>query len=217
MLQTNCAVQDSLFGWPVRISSEKSEKRSVATRRLKALAELITGQLDLFPSEVQSEPEETSSVGQLVKEIISPRRISSEVKDEWSDGEFLPARGAEFCRTHEGRVGWSRKGVFDLQIRLLEDSLEELTLKNNDEEQLDVLTWVFEPVYQKQWSKQADGAIRQATVHENDHPFSFHNCCLSLGCDDENLREGIRSYVERVNPNLLTQAFAELNQLSLSI
>ncbi len=98
--------------------------------------------------------------------------------------------------TDSAGYGWSMAAVHYFQIQLFWDSLEELTLSNNEREKWDVLKWIFKP------------AIRRFYVfgkppvvwHENDEAFSFHNVCMTVRVDEDVIRDGIR---RAANPEIM--------------
>jgi len=94
-------------------------------------------------------------------------------------------------------LDWSEEGLWDARVHLFWESFEELTLNNNEGEKLSVLKWIFQPAIRRFYHYQKPTRC----VHENDLPFSFHNCCLAVGIrDEEAVRDGVR---RNVHPDIL--------------
>ncbi len=87
---------------------------------------------------------------------------------------------------------WSQSNIEVLAIRLFWRSMEELALSNNEGEKWDVLKWIFEPAIRMYFVYGQPTVV----VHENDEPFSFHNCCLAVGMDEDVVRTGVRKNVD---------------------
>lgn len=88
---------------------------------------------------------------------------------------------------------WSCESMMFLQIRLFWRSVEELTLNNNEQEKWSVLRWIFRPAIWKHYVFDKKlGKSLCFPVHENDDPFSYHNCCISARVDEDRVREGVR-------------------------
>lgn len=108
-------------------------------------------------------------------------------------------------------LSWSAEAVQHLQIQLLWESLEEMALTNNELEKWNVLKWIFMPAIRKYyvWSK-ALGKSRVFELHERDHPFSFHNCCMAARADEDLIRDTFRRYLdpEALNAVLKVCTFA---------
>lgn len=114
--------------------------------------------------------------------------------------------GDPWFYTH-GSLPWSKDALVYLQDRLLWASLYELGLESNEHEKWSVLKWVFLPAVRKMfvYDKQI-GKSHVFEVHENDEPFSFHNCCIAAGMKDEDaIREGIRRNMPPVVINAVEQ------------
>jgi hypothetical protein len=88
---------------------------------------------------------------------------------------------------------WSRKGILFLQNQVFWESLEELSLHNNEYEKWSVLKWIFSPALIKQYIFDERIAKSHCLItHERDHPFSFHNCCIAARLDENQVRDGVR-------------------------
>ena len=88
---------------------------------------------------------------------------------------------------------WSRKGILFLQNQVFWESMEELSLHNNEHEKWSVLKWIFYPAVIKQYIfDERIGKSHCLFTHERDHPFSFHNCCIAARMDEDELRDGVR-------------------------
>lgn len=87
---------------------------------------------------------------------------------------------------------WTLEEVHKLRIYLFWESFEELTLGNNAREKWDVLKWIFKPIRRRSYF------YGQPVFewHQNDEPFSFHNCCKAVGMDEDILRDGLRSILD---------------------
>lgn len=105
-------------------------------------------------------------------------------------------------------LNWSLQGIHWLRIRLFWASLEQLTLRHNEAEKWSVLKWIFRPAIHRHYVfDRRKGHSLCLVTHENDEPFSFHNCCLAVGMDEDILRAGIR----RNLPAQLIEAVTRLN------
>jgi hypothetical protein len=93
-------------------------------------------------------------------------------------------------------LGWSEEGLLFLRVRLFWESFDELALSNNEREKWDILKWIFKPVIRKQYTY----GKPVVEWHQNDEFFSFHNCCLAVGMDEDVLRNGI---VRNVDPEII--------------
>jgi hypothetical protein len=93
-------------------------------------------------------------------------------------------------------LGWSEEGLLFLRVRLFWESFDELALSNNEREKWDILKWIFKPVIRKQYTY----GKPVVEWHQNDEFFSFHNCCLAVGMDEDVLRDGI---VRNVDPGII--------------
>ena len=88
---------------------------------------------------------------------------------------------------------WSREGILFLQTQVFWESLEELSLHNNEHEKWSVLKWIFSPALVKQYIFDERIAKSHCLItHERDHPFSFHNCSIAARMDEEGIRDGVR-------------------------
>lgn len=118
-------------------------------------------------------------------------RLSKEIV---SAGRAIPCEmfGTTILTDANGH-DWSDQGALHLAIRLFWRSWEEFTLHNNELEKWNVLKWIFRPAIRRHfvWLKSQDRSVSFA-VHEADDPFSFHNCCLAVGMDEDVLRKGVR-------------------------
>lgn len=77
------------------------------------------------------------------------------------------------------------RDVLDMHAYLLVTSYEDVTRSNcGDVDRMDVLCWMFGPVYVKQNGK---------LVHVSNIPFSFWNCCKSVGIDLDVVRDRVLS------------------------
>jgi hypothetical protein len=135
------------------------------------------------------------------------------VEDEGDPGPDIPYEpwGAPWFQTHHSantpgavQLQWAEYATHFLRIKLFWESLEELTLSNNEREKLSVLKWVFQPDIQRFYYYQRPTVC----VHVNDIPFSFHNCCLAVGMDEDVIREGVR---RNVPPKLMAWVEKLLN------
>lgn len=99
--------------------------------------------------------------------------------------------------TDTNGLAWSAEAVQHLQIQLLWESLEEMALTNNELEKWSVLKWVFMPAIRKYyvWSNKL-GKSHVIELHERDHPFSFHNCCMAARADEDLIRDTFRLHLD---------------------
>lgn len=100
--------------------------------------------------------------------------------------------GTEWIEDSNG-LKWSREGVQALQNFLFWESMEEMTLINNEHEKWSILKWVFLPAIRKYYVfDKRIGKSRCLEEHERDQTLSFHNCCMSACMDEEMVRAGFR-------------------------
>lgn len=114
---------------------------------------------------------------------------SSRQKQEkvWFESKHEAEDGAE-ASSHN----WTVEEVHFLRICLFWESWDELSLSNNERDKWDVLKWMFKPALRRYW------VYGKPVVqwHENDEPFSFHNCCKAVGMDEDTLRDGLRRNID---------------------
>ena len=71
----------------------------------------------------------------------------------------------------------AHQGLMDLSLQTLFDN-------NGKHDKLDVLEWIFAPDYSERIARTQTGVKALVTQHASDIPFSFLNCCRSLGITD---------------------------------
>lgn len=95
--------------------------------------------------------------------------------------------------TDKNGQSWSQASIFYLQHQLFWESMEEMKNRNNDDEVFSVVAWVFAPAIRKDYFfDQAAARSHVMTSHEYDEPFSFTNCCKTVGMDPDAIRDGFR-------------------------
>jgi len=173
------AVQFDLFGFPETRYSKEPSSRTI-TRRPRVLRSLENGCLDFF--DLLKIPEWQIPVADLHD-------------DDTELDVDIPCSllGEAFLSTHDGKLSWSSEGIMELQVLLLRESIAELGLKNNDLDRASVLRWIFRPAAYQIWNMLPDGRYVSEDFNEEKDPFSFHNCCIASGNDEDDLREGIRT------------------------
>ena len=95
--------------------------------------------------------------------------------------------------TDKNGQSWSRASIFYLQHQLFWESMKEMKNRNNDDDVFSVVAWVFAPAIRKDYFfDQAVARSHVMTSHEYDEPFSFTNCCKTVGMDPDAIRDGFR-------------------------
>jgi hypothetical protein len=122
------------------------------------------------------------------------------------DGEISTFEWSlEGCRLLQYVVGW--ESLMSLGTRINERKLNEVAEQPIESRAeffgnlLDafwaprkaVIKWMLTPAIRKRYIYDKRlGRSHELITHENDEPFSFHNCCLALGADEDILRDGVR-------------------------
>jgi hypothetical protein len=92
----------------------------------------------------------------------------------------------------ESLADWSPEEALALHGLVLERNLKVLSCRSKAEEKQDVLRWIFRPDV-TYISVQG----RRLTQHQDDVPFSFRRCCRLAGYDADELRDALRTLLER--------------------
>lgn len=91
---------------------------------------------------------------------------------------------------------WSNEEIRALHSNLFIESMEALKAEDNPEEKLDVLDWVFSPMYIEKLGNTYDGRPCLIRRRAQDIPFSFWNCCLAAGIQDpDDFREKLVGHI----------------------
>lgn len=170
-------------------------------RKTETVSEISSSQLSLDLTIEQA-------IARLANPILAPdasRRHSEKARVSIAEAEqeqdvcevavpYEPWGEAWVMDKHDLR--WSIEGLKFLRVRVFWESFDELALSNNEREKWDILKWIFKPVIRKHF------VFGQPVVewHQNDEFFSFHNCCLAVGMDEDVIREGI---VRNVDPEII--------------
>lgn len=153
-------------------------------RAIAKLVEPIAPRLHFVPAAYRSDKAYVALVGHELTDEGCDADIPYE---PWGSAWVVDANG----------LAWSAEAVQFLRIRVFWESLDELALKNNEREKWDVLKWMFKPVFRRLYVY----GRPPVEWHENDEPFSFHNCCNAVGMDEEIIRDGMRRHVD---PEIIT-------------
>ena len=145
---------------------------------------------------IRAPAEYTSDIaGVSCAEEVSSDEETGEVDAAESVAIPYEAWGETWITDSNGQE-WSREGLIFTQNRLFWRSMEELALRNNEQEKWSVLRWIFRPAIWKYYVYNTRiGASHCVPVHERDEPFSFHNCAIAARVDAEAVREGVRRNV----------------------
>lgn len=136
--------------------------------------------IDIIPEEFRSDLAGVVAADEEETETVDYSKLILPY-EAWGEVWFVDKNG----------LSWSRNGCSYLQNRIFWRSMEEMTLKNNDEDKWSVLKWVFSPAIVRHyvWIKKI-GASRYFDVHERDYTFSFHNCAMAARIEKDAIREG---------------------------
>lgn len=180
-------------------------------RKFKPKPKTSAAQLDLFEQALEA------LKGQMLLSFDMPdfvsdcRGVTPAAEEEGEAIEATPeipyvSWGKPWFADRSGMV-WSGEALVYLAQRLLWRSLEELALTDNEHDKWSCLKWIFKPALRKEYVYDKKlGRSQVFTVHENDEPFSFHNCCLLTGMDEDEIRQGVR----RVLPAVVVEAVEQV-------
>lgn len=186
-------------------------RRAQATKRLNAAR--YSSNLDLFTDLLEFLKAPLLSAHSIPVEYRSDRNtvdLHAEVESGAEEGADVDIPyepwGSAVVEDQHG-LSWSREGLIAFQCNIFWESMEEMTLSNNEGEKWSVIKWVFQPALVKQyiWDKRV-GRSHCLTTHERNHPFSFHNCAMAARMDADIIREGFR----RNLPAAILQAVAKV-------
>lgn len=110
------------------------------------------------------------------------------VLDTWEDAKVFA--GSVTITKHQSdyvspvMMDWNNEKLLEAHQWVFEDSIEALCVVNNQEEKMDVLEWIFSPAFIEKIGKSFDGRPCIIRRHASDIPFSFENCCRSVGLTD---------------------------------
>ena len=198
-----------LFGLEIElpsVSHPPSAKRLDAARKAQAArrlkAQQYSNNLDLFEDLLEFLRAPLFNRSALPADYRSDRALVEFVPDDeigaasidQADLTEIPyvGWGVPVVTDRHG-LSWSHDGLIALQCNLFWESMEEMTLSNNEQEKWSVLKWVFQPAWVKRyvWDVRQGGSHCLAT-HERDHPFSFSNCAMASRIDADIIRDGFR-------------------------
>lgn len=90
--------------------------------------------------------------------------------------------------------------IWEMHRWVFEESIEALKAFDNSEEKIDILEWIFSPLYIEKAAKSLDGRPCLIRRHASDIPFSYFNCCRAVGItDSDTFREML---VEQMNDEI---------------
>lgn len=154
---------------------------------------------------VIAEMQHDLSMQLLVKPLIKGmRKIKQRLLDTWEDAKVFAGSVTITQRPSmvsvPDRMDWSNQALLEAHQWVFDESIETLKAEDNPQEKMDVLEWVFSPSYIDKIGKSVDGRPCIIRRHASDIPFSFENCCRSIGLTDpDGFREGL---VENMNDEL---------------
>jgi hypothetical protein len=128
--------------------------------------------------------------------ISGKRKYQKKLRNvEWDDANVFAGSITVTHRNSEVDsanvlTDWSNDRFLEMHQWVMEESMEALREEGNPEEKLDILEWIFSPNYIEKIGKSYDGRPCIVRRHASDIPFSFLNCCRSIGMrDPDNFRE----------------------------
>ncbi len=183
-----------LNGFEVKPFTAIRKSKTVREAEKKAIAEM---QFDLF-------------MQMLIKPIITSIgkravKIKKRVLDTWEEAKVFAGSNTihqpqKIDHSVPLLMDWSNEELLKAHQWVLEESIEALRSEDNKQEKMDVLEWIFSPAYIDKIGKSLDGRPCIIRRHASDIPFSFENCCRSIGLTDPDVfREEL---VEKMNEEL---------------
>ncbi|MDK9702379.1 MAG: hypothetical protein OEL20_04515 [Sulfuritalea sp.] len=199
-------LQTDLFGHPIAAPPPAPiayGRRQAAQRALKwnddGISRLLFDALEYLQTPLLSR----EGIPEEYRSDRSEVQVNYELADD--DATFVEPEiqrvpwGATWIAS-ENAGEWSEEALRTLQVLVFWESMEELTLVENQLEKWSVLKWIFMPAVRKYyvWSQKL-GRSRCLEMHENEYAFSFHLCCMAARMNEDEIREGV---IRNIHPEL---------------
>lgn len=173
----------------LRLKALQRELQNPTLQLFSELLEYLTRPIftaDFLPSEFRNSDRQ---------HVVTTEETGDEAPELVTDAIPYEAWGPAWV-VDGNQLVWSAEGIQTLQNMLFWESMEEMTLHNNEHDKWSVLKWVFMPAIRKYYVfDRRIGASRCLKEHEREQTFSYANCAMAACMDADEVREGFRRNV----------------------